>query len=105
MQEEQKQNTKKSRWHLDVQEKDVGVNEEKTINRDDDLNELGKSSKSLSFREKMRGLSPHHFSLKDRLKDKTVPYIDLFRPDPPSSRRDNDTSRRMTNGSRYDRER
>ena len=92
-------------WHLDMQEKNVGVNEEKTINRDDDLNELGKSSKNLSFREKMRRLSPHHLLLKDRLKNKTVPYIDLFRPDPPPSRRNDDTYRRMTSGSIYDRER
>ena len=75
---------------------DISVNEEKKINRDDDINELGESLKSLSFRERMRGLSPHHLPLKDRLRDKTVPYIDLFRPGPPPSRRDNDTSRIMT---------
>ena len=73
----------------------ISVNEEKTINRDDDINELGESLKSLSFRERMRGLSPHHLPLKDLLRDKMVPYIDLFRPGPPPSRRDNDTSRIM----------
>ena len=40
MQEEQKQNTK-NWWHLDVQEKDVGVNEENTINRDNEVTEVG----------------------------------------------------------------
>ena len=90
------------RWHLDVQENDVGVNEcaivneEKTINMDDEVTEVGESSKSLLFRKRMRGLEPHHLPLKDRLKDKTVSYIDLFQPSPPPSRRDDDTSRRMT---------
>ena len=101
MQEEQKQNTKKVRWHFDVLEKDAGVNEvavvneENTTNMDDEVTEVGESSKSMSFRQRMRGSEPHHLPLKDRLKDKTVPYMDLFRPGPPPSRRDDDTYRRI----------
>ena len=80
-----------------MQEKNAGVNEdavvnkEKTTNRDNEVIEVGESSKSLSFCETMKGLSPHHLPLKDRLKDKTVPYIKLFRPGPPPSRRDDNT--------------
>ena len=86
---------------MDVYEKDVrvnedlGVNEKKTTNRDDKVNEIGNFSKYISFHEIMRGLSLHHLPLKDRLKDKTVPYIDLFRPGPPPSRKDDNTSKGM----------
>ena len=86
---------------MDVEEKDAsvikdaGVNEEKTTNIDDDLNEVGNSSRSLSFCGRMRGLPPHSLSLKDPLKNKTVPYMDIFWPSPPPSRKDDDTSRRM----------
>ena len=78
-----------------MQEKDAGVNEENTINRDDEMTEVGKFSKSMSFRQMMGGGEPHNLPLKDRLKDKTVPYRDLFRPGLPPLRRDDDTSRRM----------
>jgi hypothetical protein len=44
------------------------------------------SSRSLSFRKRMKILSPHRCLLKDRMKDKTVSYVDLLRPDPPPSR-------------------
>ena len=44
----------------------------------------GECSKSLSLRQRMRVL-PHHLSLKDEIKDKTIPYSDLLRPGPPSS--------------------
>ena len=75
---------------------DAFINDDKTTTREVDEKSVGKSSRSLSFREKMRRLPPHSLLLKDRLKDKTVPYMDLFRPGPPPSRRDEDTSRRMT---------
>jgi hypothetical protein len=45
----------------------------------------GESSKSLSFREMMRELSPHRRPLKDQMRDKTVSYMDLLRPGPPPS--------------------
>ena len=47
-----------------------------------DENRVGESSRSLPFCERMRGLWPHRLPLNDRLKDKTVPYMDLFRPGP-----------------------
>jgi hypothetical protein len=38
----------------------------------------GESSKTLSFRKKMRGLSPHRLPLKERKKDRTISYVDLL---------------------------
>ena len=78
--------TQKIRWHLDVQEKDAGVNEvfvvneENTTNMDDEMTKVRESSKSMTFWQKLRGCEPHHLPLKYRQKNKTVPYIDLFRP-------------------------
>ena len=40
------------------------------------------SSKTLSFREKMKTLSLHCLPLKERMKDRTISYIDLLRSDP-----------------------
>jgi hypothetical protein len=70
----------------DVPEKDVDVDEDKSNEtEEEEVKVVGESSKSLSFRKRMRALSPHHLSLKDRKKDKTVSYMDLLRPGPPSS--------------------
>ena len=101
MQEEQKQYAKNNKTRADVQEKDADVNEdahlneEKTTNEEGEVKVVGESSRSLSFRERMRGLLPHRRPLKDRMRDKTVSYIDLLRPGPPPSRRDDETSRRL----------
>ena len=40
----------------------------------------GESSKTLFFRKKMRGLSPHRLPLKEQMKDRTISYVDLLRP-------------------------
>jgi hypothetical protein len=85
----------------DVLEKDADVNEDadlnkdKTTNKKDEVKVVGESSRSLSFRKRIRGLSPHRRPLKDRMRNKTVSYINLLRPGPPPSRRDNKTSRRL----------
>jgi hypothetical protein len=42
----------------------------------------GESSKTLSFRKKMRRLSPHRLPLKERKKDRMISYVDLLRPNP-----------------------
>ena len=56
---------------------------------------VSESSRSLSFCERMRGLWPYRRPLKDRMRDKTVSYVDLLRPGPPPSRRGDETSRRL----------
>jgi hypothetical protein len=57
---------------------DIDLNEDKTTNGKDEVKIVGESSRSLSFREKMRRLSPHCRPLKDRMKDKTVSNVDLL---------------------------
>jgi hypothetical protein len=55
------------------------LNVDNPINTEQGVKVVGKSLRSLSFRERMRHLSSHCRSLKERMKDKTVPYVDLFR--------------------------
>ena len=85
VQEEQKQYEKKEKRQEDVPEKDADLDEDKSNETEQEVKVEGESSKSLSFRERMRGLSPHHRPLKDRMRDKTVSYMDLLRPGPPPS--------------------
>jgi hypothetical protein len=69
-----------------VPENDTNVDEDKSNEtEEEEVKVVGESSKSLSFRERMRALQPHHLPLKDRKKDKTVSYMDLLRPGPPPS--------------------
>ena len=75
------------------------LNEDKSIDTEQEVKVVGESSRSLSFCDKMRGLSPHCRSLKDQMRDKTVLYVDLLRPGSPPSRRDDEmkseSSRRL----------
>ena len=61
--EEQKQYEKKK--HEGVPEKDVDLDEDKSNEMEEEVKVEGESSKSLSFRERMRGMTPHHLLLKD----------------------------------------
>ena len=47
----------------------IDVNENKTTTRKDEVKIVGKSLRSLSSCERMRGLSPHCHPLKDRMRD------------------------------------
>ena len=85
MQEEQKKDEKNEKRHADVLEKDVDLNKDKSKKTEQEVKIVCESSKSLLFREMMRGLSPHRCPLKDRMRDKTISYIDLFRPGLPPS--------------------
>ena len=95
MQEEQKQYEENEKRRADVLEKDDDLNEEKSKDMDKDVKVVGKSSRSLLFHKRMRRLSPHCRPLKNRMRDKTVFYVDLLRPGPPPSTRDDETSRRL----------
>ena len=59
------------------------LNEDKSINTKQEVKVVGKSSRSLSFCERMKGLSLHRRPLKDRMKDKMISYVDLLRLGPP----------------------
>jgi hypothetical protein len=85
VQEEQKQYEKKEKIREDVSEKDVDLDEDKSHETEKEVKEGGESSKSLSLRQRMRALPPHHLSLKDRIRDKPISYRDLLRPGPPLS--------------------
>ena len=43
---------------------------------------MAEATKVLSFRERMKRLSPHRLPLKERMKDRTISYVDLLRPNP-----------------------
>ena len=100
MQQEQKQYEKNNsrvnvlEKHVDVIE-DADLNEAKSKDNEKEVKNVGVSSRFLLFRERMRGLSLHRCPPKDRMRDKTVSYVDLLRTDPPPSRRNDETSRRF----------
>jgi hypothetical protein len=48
----------------------------------------GESSRTLPFCKKMKGLSPHWLLLKEQMKERTISYVDLLRPDPLPPRMD-----------------
>ena len=62
---------------------------EESNGEDEEVKDVADPSKALSFRKKMKRLSPHCLPLKERMKDRTISYVDLLRPDP-LPRRDND---------------
>ena len=90
MEEEHKRNAKNDKSRVDVLEKDVircmndeaddavDLNEEKSIDTEEEVKVVGKSLRSLSLCERMKRLSPHRRPLKDRMEDKTVSYVDLL---------------------------
>ena len=53
-------------------EKDANLDEDKSNEMKQEVKVVGESSKSLSFRERMRGLLPDRRPLKDRMRDKTI---------------------------------
>ena len=71
------------------------LNEKELNHMEKEVNVVDKCLRSLLFCERMKGLSPHHRFLKDRMRDKTILYVDLLRLDPPPSRRDDETSRTL----------
>ena len=68
---------KNEKRHADVPEKDADLDENKLNKTEQEMKVEGESSKSVSFLERMRGLLPHRRPLKDRMKDKTISYVDL----------------------------
>ena len=56
----------------------IDLNDDKSIDVKEEVKVVGESSRSLLFHKRMKGLSPYRYPLKDRMKDKTVWYIDLL---------------------------
>ena len=75
---------KKDKLRADVLENNATMcvdgeeNDAESSNVEEEFKVLGKSSRSLSFCERMRILSPHHCPVRDEMKDKMVCYIDLL---------------------------
>ena len=59
--------------HVDVEDNSIDIEVVKIS---------GLISRILFFCKEMKGLSPHHLPFKEQLKDRTISYIDLLRPDP-----------------------
>ena len=57
-------------------------NEEESKDVEQGTEPMAKLTKALSFSEMMKRLSPHRLPLKERMKDRTINYIELLRPDP-----------------------
>ena len=76
------------------------INDVDSDDNSDDVEDIAvESSKTLSFREKMKRLSPHRLPLKEQMKDQTISYVDLLRSDPLPPRTNNEwkpqSSRRL----------
>ena len=63
--------------------------EEESNGEDEEVKDVADPSRALSFREKMKRLSPHRLPLKEWMKDCIISYVDLLCPDP-LPQRDND---------------
>ena len=53
-------------------------------------------TEDLSFRERMKRLSPHQLPLKERMKDRAISYVDLLRLDPLPTRLEQDPMPRVS---------
>ena len=78
------------------------INDVDSDDNSDDVEEVNiamESSKTLSFRERMKRLLPHRLPLKEQMKDQTISYVDLLRSDPLPPRTNNEwkpqSSRRL----------
>jgi hypothetical protein len=56
----------------------VDLIEDKLIDTEQGVKVVGKYLKSLSFHERMKGFLPHRRPLKERMKDKTILYVELL---------------------------
>ena len=74
--------------------------DEESNNVEQGTKPMAELTKDLSFRERMKRLSPHRLPLKERMKDRTINYVDLLRPNPLPARLEQDpmpqVSRRLT---------
>ena len=79
----------------------VDLNEDKSIDTEEEVKVVGKSFRNFSFCERMKILSLHRYPLKDRMEDKNVFYADLLRLGLPPSRTNDEikpqASKRLAN--------
>ena len=64
--------------------------EEESNDKEHKVKDVVDPLKTLSFRERMKKLSPHCLPLKERVKDQLISNVDLLRLDPYPARSDKD---------------
>ena len=64
-------------------DKDAHLDEDKPNKSKQEVKMKGEFLKSLSFHERMRGLSLHRRPLENQMRYKPIFYIDLLEPGPP----------------------
>ena len=57
---------------------------------------MAQLTKALSFSKRMKRLLLYRFPLKERMKDRTISYVDLLRPDPLPARLEEDPMPRVS---------
>ena len=65
-------------------------NDEESKDVEQGTEPMAELTKVLSFCERMKRLSPHRLSLKERMKDRTISYVDLLHLDPHPARLEED---------------
>ena len=73
-----------------VEEREEVEDEDNMVDEEEEVKEAVEKPKPFSFHESMRGLSPHCLPFQERMKDQTISYVDLLRPDPVSLPRSNE---------------
>ena len=61
-----------------VEEREEVEDEDKMVDKEEEVKEAVEKPKPFSFRESMRGLSPHHLPSRELMKDRTISHVDLF---------------------------
>ena len=69
--------------------------EEESNDKEQEVKDVADPPRTLSFCKTMKKLLPHHLPLKERMKDQSISYVDLFCPDSYSIRSDEDPMPRV----------
>ena len=71
-------------------------NEEESKDVEQGIKPMAELTKALSFSERMKRLSQHRLPLKERMKDRTISYVDLLCLDPLPARLEEDPMPRVS---------
>ena len=68
----------------DVVDSQEVEDESNTVDEEEEVKEAVEESKQITVKEMFRNLSPHRLPYRERIKDRSISYVDLLCPDPPS---------------------
>ena len=71
-------------------------NDEESNDVEQGIEPMAELTEVLSFCERMKRLSPHRLPLKERMKEQTISYVDLLRPDALLTRLEQDPMPRVS---------